>query len=79
MALGIRVEADLLLGRQGHAAQGQPRCAGVEPREGILGSGLGRAAGREVEQLFAAARADGLEGREEGTHGLADAGGGLTE
>ena len=79
MALGVLAEADLLLGRQGHAAQGQPRCAGVEPREGILGSGLGRAAGREVEQLFAAARADGLEGREEGAHGLADAGGGLTE
>ena len=79
MALGVRVEADLLLGRQGHAPERQPRGSRPQPRHGVLGGRLRGIAGREVEQLLAAAGADGPQGGEEDAHGLADAGGGLTE
>ena len=79
MALDIRVEADLLLGCQGHAAQSQLGIRRPQPRNGILSGGLSRVAGRQVEQLLAAAGADGPQSREEDAHGLADAGGGLTE
>ena len=78
-ALGVRVQADLFLGGQGHAAQ---RKAGVrcpQPGNGVLGGGLGRVAGGEVKELFTAAFAHGPQGGKDGAHGLADSGGCLAE
>ena len=79
VALGVRVQAGLFLGGQGHAAQGKAGLCSTQPRDRVLGGGLGGVAGGQVEQLCAAARAHGLQGREEGTHGLADAGRRLTK
>lgn len=78
-ALGVLAQTGFLLGRQGHAAQGQLRGRGPQPGKGVLGSGLGGVAGREVKELFAVALAHGFQGREEGAHGLANAGGSLAE
>lgn len=52
---------------------------GPQAGNGILGGGLCGVAGGEVKQLLPAAAPHGFQGREERTHGLADAGGGLTE
>ena len=78
-ALVVFTQAGLFLGCQGHAAQGQRGGGGPQAGEGVLGGGLRRVAGREVKQLFAAALAQSFQGREEGAHGLANAGGGLTK
>ena len=79
MPLGVRVQAGLFLGGQGHAAQGETGLCGTQPRYRVLGGGLGGVAGGQVEQLCAAALAHGLQGREERAHGLADAGRCLTK
>ena len=79
MALGVRVQAGFFLGGQGHTAQGKVGLYGLQAGNGILGGGLCGVAGGEVKQLLSAAAPHGFQGREERTHGLADAGGGLTE
>ena len=79
MALGVRVQAGFFLGGQGHTAQGKVGLYGPQAGNGVLGGGLCGVAGGEVKQLLPAAAPHGFQGREERTHGLADAGGGLTE
>ena len=79
MPLGVRVQAGLFLGGQGHAAQGETGLGGTQPRHRVLGGGLGGVAGGQIEQFCAAALAHGFQGREEGAHSLADAGGCLTK
>ena len=79
MPFGVRVQAGFFLGGQGHAAQGETGLCGTQPRQRVFGGGLGGVAGGQVEQLCTTALAHGLQGGEEGTHGLADAGGRLTK
>ena len=79
MSFRVRVKTDLFLGGQGHAAQRKLRRGSAQPGNGILGRGLSRIAGGEVKELFAAALTHGPQGGEEDAHGLADAGGCLTE
>ena len=78
-ALSILAQAGLLLGRKGHAAQGKRRVCRPQTGQCILSSGLCRVAGGQVEDLFPLALAHGFQGREEGTHRFADAGGCLAE
>ena len=79
MPFGVRVQTGLFLGGQGHTAQGKTGLGGTQPCHCVLGGGLGGVAGGQVEQLCAAALAHGFQGREEGAHGLANAGGCLTK
>ena len=78
-ALSILAQAGLLLGRKGHAAQGKRRICRPQTGQRILSSGLCRVAGGQVEDLFSLALAHGFQGREEGAHRFADAGGCLAE
>ena len=79
MPFGVRVQTDFFLGGQGHAAQGKAGAGCPQAGQRVLGGGLGRVAGGEVEQLFAVPFPHGLQGRKDGAHGLADACGSLTE
>ena len=60
VSFGVRVQTGFFLGGQGHAAQGKAGLCGTQPRDGVLGGGLGGVAGGQVEQLCAAALAHGF-------------------
>ena len=75
----VFAEAGFFFGRQSHAAECKPRRCGTQASHRIFGGSLRCVAGGEVEQLFSVSCTDGFQRRKNRAHGLADAGGCLTE
>ena len=71
------LQADLVLGGQGDAAQLECRVSCAQQREGVFSRRPGRAARRQVEHRPALSHR--LQRREKHAHRLADAGGSLTK
>ncbi|PIE79493.1 MAG: hypothetical protein CSA11_11965 [Chloroflexi bacterium] len=75
IAGGVRLETDLVFGRQGERFDGKPLFS--KSVQGLFGNQTPRGSGGQVNDFSGQSFGHGLKGGKKGCHGLADTGGGL--